>query len=268
MELETITYDVRDGVAHVHFNRPEAANAVNPTFSRDLRQVLLAIEFDDAVKAASVTAEGKIFCGGGDVKLFAELGSDLPQVAADMLIDFHGAIYKMNRIPKPFVAGVRGAAGGAGLSIMSAFDLVVSSDSAKYTMAYTKIGMTPDGTSSYFIARHIGLRRMMDLTLTNRVLSATEAEAWGLVNRLVPDDEVNDSAAALAQSFADGPAWALGQAKRVIYNGYETGLEDAGEYEGIAISTAMGSRDGQEGIHAFVEKRSAEFTGTEDRAVW
>ncbi len=265
MELKTMKYEVRDGVAHVRFDRPEGANSVNPEFSADLRKVLLAIEFDDEVKAASFTAEGKIFCGGGDVKLFAELGPDLPQVAADMLIDFHGAIYKMNRIPKPCVAGVRGAAGGAGLSIMSAFDLVVSSDTAKFTMAYTKIGMTPDGTSSYFIARHIGLRRMMDLTLTNRVLSATEAEAWGLVNRLVPDDEVDSATAALAQGFADGPAWATGQAKRIVYNGYESGLEEAGEFEGVAIAASMGTVDGQEGIQAFVAKRPPEFGGTDER---
>ena len=265
MELTTMKYEVRDGVAHVRFDRPEGANSVNPAFSADLRQVLLAIEFDDDVKAASFTAEGKIFCGGGDIKYFAEVGTELPQIAADMLVDFHGAIYKMNRIPKPCVAGVRGAAGGAGLSIMSAFDLVVSAESAKYTMAYTKIGMTPDGTSSYFIARHIGLRRMMDLTLTNRVLSADEAEAWGLVNRVVPDDEVDATTAALAQGFADGPAWAIGQAKRVIYNGYESGLEDAGEYEGTMITSAMASHDGYEGIHAFVEKRPPEFSGTDDR---
>jgi len=179
MELTTMSYEVRDGVAHVRFTRPEGANAVNPAFSADLREVMVAIEFDDAVKAASFTAEGKVFCAGGDLKLFHEAGERVPNLAADMLVDYHGAIYKMNSIPKPFIAGVRGAAGGAGLSLMSAFDLVVSAESAKYTMAYTRAGVTPDGTASYFVARHIGLRRMLDLTLTNRVLSANEAEVAG-----------------------------------------------------------------------------------------
>ena len=210
----------------------------------------------------AVTAEGKIFCGGGDLKEFHALGRDLPQVAADMLTDFHGAVYKMNRIPKPFVAGVRGAAGGAGLSLMSAFDLVVSSDQAKYTMAYTRAGMTPDGTSSYFIARHIGLRRMLDLTLTNRVLSAEEAENWGLVNRVVPDADVDSSALELANTLAAGSPYATGNAKTVIYHGYETNLEQAGEFEGSMITGAMASNDGQEGIAAFVEKRPPEWTGS------
>lgn len=259
---ETIDYEVRDGVGHVRFARPEGANAVNPAFSRDLRAIMLEIEWDDGVKAVSVTAAGKVFCAGGDLKEFHAAGADLPRVASDMLTDFHGAIYKMNRLTKPFVAGVNGAAGGAGLSIVSAFDLVVCGESAKFTMAYTRAGVTPDGTSTYFVARHIGLRRMLDLTLTNRVLSATEAEAWGLVNRVVPDDEVEAATAELAQQLASGPSWALGHAKSVVYAGYESPLEQAGEFEGVTIAAAMATNDGQEGIAAFVEKRPPNFTGS------
>jgi 2-(1,2-epoxy-1,2-dihydrophenyl)acetyl-CoA isomerase len=261
MDLSTMTYDVRDRVAHVRFTRPEGANAVNPAFSADLRAVMVAIEFDDEVRAVSVTADGKVFCAGGDLKLFYEAGDQVASLASDMLVDYHGAIYKMNSIPKPFVAGVRGAAGGAGLSLMSAFDLVVSGESAKYTMAYTRAGVTPDGTSSYFVARHIGLRRMLDLTLTNRVLDAAEAESWGLVNRVVPDDDVDTAAAELAQQLADGPAWAFGHAKRVVYHGYDHSLHTAGEYEGVVIAQSMTGHDGQEGIAAFVEKRRPEFIG-------
>lgn len=261
MDLETINYRAEGGVAHVRFNRPAGANAVNPQFSRDLRDVMIEIEFDDSVKAVSVTAEGKVFCAGGDLKLFAEAGDGVSRLATDMLVDFHGAIYKMNRIPKPFVAGVRGAAGGAGLSLMSAFDLVVSAESAKYTMAYTNAGVTPDGTSSYFVARHIGVRRMLDLTLTNRVLDAETAEQWGLVNRVVADDDVDAETATLAQKLADGPAWASGMAKRVVYNGYENSLETAAEFEGVTIAASMRTHDGREGIAAFAEKRRPDFRG-------
>ena len=117
----------------------------NPTFSADLRAAMIEITFDPAVKAVSVTADGKVFCAGGDLKLFHEAGDELPTVAAAMLVDFHGAINTMNTIPKPFVAGVRGAAGGAGLSLMSAFDLVVAGESSKFTMAYTRAGVGPIG---------------------------------------------------------------------------------------------------------------------------
>lgn len=261
MKLDTMTYSVRGGVAHLRFMRPEGANAVNPTFSRDLRSAMVAVEFDSTVKAVSITAEGPVFCAGGDLKQFHAAGDSLPSVASNMLIDFHGAIYKMNRTPKPFVAGVRGAAAGAGLSMVSAFDLVVCGESATFTMAYTRAGITPDCTSSYFLARHIGLRRMLDLTLTNRVLSAREAEAWGLVNRVVPDDQVDEATEELAGQLASGPSWALGHAKRVIYAGFDSPLEQAAEYEGSIVTTALGRRDGREGIAAFVEKRVPKFDG-------
>ncbi len=261
MELDNVLYEVRDGVAHVRLNRPGGANALNPALSRDLREVMLEIQWDDAVKAVSITAEGKVFCAGGDLKEFNEAGDALPALASGMLVDFHGAIYKMNRMAKPFVAGVNGAAGGAGMSIVSSFDLVVAGESSKFTMAYTAAGVTPDGTSTYFVARHIGLRRMMELTLTNRVLSAQEALEWGFVNQVVPDDEVDAAAAELAQRLADGPAWALGHAKKIVYEGYESPLEVAGEIEGVTIAAAMGTHDGREGIAAFVEKRRPDFQG-------
>lgn len=262
MDLTTIKYEVRAGVAHARLARPEAANAINAAFARDLRAVLLAIEFDNTVKAVCVTADGPVFCAGGDLKALHAAKDGLPRLASDMLVDYHGAIYKMNRTAKPFVAGVKGAAGGADLSMVSAFDLVVCGESAKFTMGYTRAGLTPDGTSSYFLARHIVLRRMLDLTLTNRVLAATEAEAWGLVNRVVHDDGVDTTATEIAQQLADGPAWALGQAKRIVYSGYDMPLEQAAELKGVTITAAMGRHDRREGIAAFVEMRRPQFKGT------
>ena len=259
--MEVIDYAVSDGIAHLTLNRPEGANAVNPAFARDLRQAALDAEYDGDVRVVLVKAAGKVFCAGGDLKEFYAAGDGLPKLAANMLVDFHGAIYHLNRMPKPVIAGVGGAAGGAGLSIVSSFDLVVAGESAKFTMAYTRAGVTPDGTSTYFLARHIGVRRALDLTLTNRVLSAGEAEQWGLVNRVVPDDEVDAAADELAGQLAAGPPWALGMAKRLIYEGFDSPLEEAGEREGAVIAAAMARHDGQEGIAAFVEKRPPEFTG-------
>lgn len=261
MKLSVIKYEVQDGVAYVRFTRPDGANVVNPKFSRDFRALVLEIEFDDAVKAVSVSAGGSVFCAGGDLKEFHAAGNDLPRLASDMLVDFHSAICKMNRIPKPFVAGVKGSAGGAGLSLVCAFDLVVCGESAKFTMGYTQAGVTPDGTSSYFLARHIGLRRALDLALTNRVLSAQEAQQWGLVNRVVADDQVDLVAAEMTSQLARGASWALGQTKRVIYSGSDMALSQAAEFEGVTITTAMGRRDGREGIAAFTEKRRPVFDG-------
>lgn len=262
MTYETISYRSADGVGHLRLDRPDGANAVSEAFARELRSVMIEIEFDDSVRAVSVTAEGKVFCAGGDLKEFHSKGADLPKHGAKLLTDFHAALYRMNRMPKPFVAGVRGAAGGAGLSLVGSFDLVIGGESSKYTMAYTRAGMTPDGTSSYFIGRHIGLRRMLDLTLTNRVLDAATAESWGLLNRVVPDDDVDAAAAELAAELASGAPFAIGHAKQVIYHGFEQSLETAGEFEGAMITSAMATADGQEGIASFVEKRAPNWTGS------
>lgn len=259
MDLTTMQYEVKQNIAHIVFSRPEAANAVNPTFCKDLKAVIEGIADDENVRSVAITAEGKVFCAGGDLKEFKASGKELPEVVESMLEDLHDAIYMMNDIPKPFVAGVQGAAGGAGMSLVSAFDLVVSGESAKYTMAYTRVGLTPDGTSSYFLARHIGLRRMMDLTLTNRVLSAEEAESWGLVNRIVSDEDIEAQTLKLAQQLADGAPNAAGTAKAVIYKGYESNLREAGDFEALNIVRAAGTPIGQEGIAAFVEKRAPEW---------
>ncbi len=259
MDLETIDYSVSGRIAHIRFSEPDRANAVSPQFAKDLRAATLAAHYDDDVRVVLITAEGKVFCAGGDLKIFAEAGDTLPHLAADMLVDFHAAIYQMHRMSKPVVAAVGGAAGGAGMSIMCAFDMVVAAENAKFTMGYTRVGMTPDGTSTYFLARHVGLRRALDLTLTNRLLTAGEAEQWGLVNRVVPKGEADAAATELAEMLAAGSNFANGNAKRMIYEGFDSSLEESGERESHMITAAMGMADGQEGIKAFAEKRTPDF---------
>lgn len=262
IEYETMSYSVSDHIAHIRLTRPEGANAVSVQFAKDLRAATLAAHYDDDVRVLLFTAEGRVFCAGGDLVEFNDAGDALPSVASDMLTDFHGALYRMHRMTKPTVAAIGGAAGGAGLSFACVFDLVVAAENAKFTMAYTNAGVTPDGTSTYFLARHVGLRRALDLTLTNRVLTAAEAEAWGLVNRVVPKGEADAAALELATSLAAASSFAIGNAKRLIYEGFDSSLEESGEREMHMITTSMGMADGKEGINAFVEKRAPQFNAS------
>ena len=178
-----------------------------------------------------------------------------------LTIDLHAALAGFARMDAPLVAAVTGSAGGAGMSLVAACDLVVAAESAKFTMGYTKVGLVPDGTSSYFLARVVGLRRAADLMLTNRTLTAAEAEAWGLVNRVVPDGDARDEALALARALATGPTRAFGLAKQVLYEGAASSLEEAMERESRAISTAAATADAREGIAAFLGKRAPQFSG-------
>lgn len=262
MTYQTISLGIEDGLATLTLNRPEAANAVNSTMASELRRAAISLAHDRRVRAVLLTAVGKVFCGGGDLAAFSQQDPErLPSFIDDLTVDLHAAVSRLAKMDAPLVAAVSGSAGGAGMSLVAACDLVVAGRSAKFTMGYTRAGLVPDGTSSFFLARVVGLRRAMDLVLTNRVLSADEAESWGLVNRVVADEELQSTAKALAQQLAAGPTRALGLAKRVLLEGANSALEAAMERESGAIATAAGTRDAREGIDAFLNKRAAAFEG-------
>ena len=204
--------------------------------------------------------EGKVFFGGGDLVEFQAGGDQTPANLHEMTIDFHGALSRMARMNAPVVGAITGTAGGAGLSLVSAMDLVHAGESAKFTMAYTAAGLTPDGTSTFFLARVVGLRRASELALTNRVLSASEALDWGLINAVHPDDEVLDAARALAAKLAKGPTNAFGGAKRLLLEGANSSLGEAMEKEALSIANQSRHPEAVEGIAAFLEKRKPDFS--------
>jgi 2-(1,2-epoxy-1,2-dihydrophenyl)acetyl-CoA isomerase len=259
MTYETIELDVRDGVAHLTLNRPDAANGINLPLARDLMDAVLAISADPAARVILLTGAGARFCGGGDLKGFAGR-DDLPTHLREILGPLHVAIAELVRGAAPVVAAVQGSAAGAGIGLVGASDLVLAAESTKFVMAYTQVGLTPDGSSSWFLPRLVGLRRALELTFTNRVLSAAEAKDWGLITDVVPDDELSSAAEALATRLAAGPPLALAGAKRLLHTSLESTLEAHLAREAEAISAAAGTREGQEGVAAFVEKRPAVFT--------
>jgi 2-(1,2-epoxy-1,2-dihydrophenyl)acetyl-CoA isomerase len=255
---ETIDLEVRDGVAHLTLNRPDAANGINLELAQDLMDATLTIAADPAARVVLLTGAGKMFCAGGDVKGFADR-DDLPTYLRETLGPLHTALTNLVRGDAPVVAAVQGSAAGAGMGFVGASDLVVAAESAKFVMAYTGVGLTPDGSSSWFLPRLIGLRRALELTFTNRVLSAAEALDWGLITQVVPDDELHDQAAALAAKVATGPPRALAAAKRLLHTSLEDTLETHLAREAEAISAASGTSEGIEGVAAFNEKRKPVF---------
>src|SRR5204863_2026884 len=163
------------------------------------------------------SGNGARFCGGGDIKNFAEHPDDLARHLRGFLPSLHTAITMLVRGDAPVVAAVHGSAAGAGLGLVAASDVVVAGSSTKFVMAYTGVGLTPDGSSSWFLPRLIGMRRALELTFTNRVLSATEAREWGLITGVVPDERLAAEAEALATRLASGAPHALAGAKRLLH---------------------------------------------------
>jgi 2-(1,2-epoxy-1,2-dihydrophenyl)acetyl-CoA isomerase len=259
MSDDTVLLDVRDGIAHLTLNRPEAANGINAELARDLLAAASRISLDDDARVVLLSGNGARFCGGGDVKAFSQAGDELPSLIRLLIPSLHSAISLLVRGDAPVVTAVHGSAAGAGLGLIGASDLVVAAESTKFVMAYTGVGLTPDGSSSWFLPRLLGVRRALELTLTNRVLTAADALDWGLVTSVVPDDDVHSAAEELAARLARGPRHALAAAKRLVHTSLEDTFETHLAREGDAIVAASEDPESAEGIRAFVEKRTPQF---------
>ena len=256
---ETITLEKRDGIARITLNRPEAYNALNLQMGRDLRNALNDVDLDDSVRVVLLTGEGKAFCAGGDVAEFHAEGDAVQRMLKDLVVELHESVALMTHMDKPTVAAINGVAAGAGMSIALATDLAVAASTAKFNLAYTQIGASPDGSSTFTLPRLVGTRRAMELALLNRVLTAQEALDWGLINQVVEPDELTASADALAARLVAGPTRAYGTTKRLIYRSFDTSMETQLMHEGRGIVAMGGTEDFIEGTTAFVEKRKPLF---------
>lgn len=261
MSYSTIELQIRNGVADLLLNRPTAANAMNLELARELMDAALHCDEDPAVRAVIIRGAGPMFCGGGDLKAFAAQGESLPRYLKEVTRCLHGAVAHFARMDAPVIAAVHGSAAGGGMSLACSADLVLAAESARFTMAYTRAGLTPDVSSTHFLSRIVGLRRAIELTLTNRVLSAADAAAMGLVTTVVPDARLQEEAHTLAASLAAGPTAAFGAAKRLLHAGWNATLETQMEMEARTIADIVRGPDAQEGMAAFLAKRPAQFIG-------
>lgn len=261
MSYETLLFEVEGRVARLTLNRPEAGNAMNAAMMRDLCDVAIRCDEDPEIRAVLLTAAGRMFCAGGDLRAFAGEGDALPAYLKGITNDLHGALSRLCRMDAPVVSAVQGVAAGAGFSLACAADMVIAAESARFTVAYTGVGLSPDGSCSFFLPRLVGLRRTQELMLTRRILRASEALEWNLVTRVVPDDDLEAESSKLAAQLAAGPTAAFGKVKRLLLQSSGDHLESQMEREARCIADAARSADGKEGIAAFLAKREADFTG-------
>lgn len=259
--FEAIELTRQDGVAIIRLNRPEAANGINLTMAKELLTAAIECDEDPNVRAILMTGNGKLFCAGGDVKSFAPSQGNPSALLKELTAIFHAAISRFARMNAPVIMAVNGAAAGAGFSLAVSGDYVISSSAASYTMAYTMVGLCPDGSSSYYLPRLIGLRRAQELMITNRTLSAQEALEWGAINQVVDSEALESEALALAKKLAKGPTESYGMIKKLLQSSFTNGLETQMEMESTGIASMSKTADGQEGILAFVERRAPNFKG-------
>lgn len=261
MSASSLRLEIADGVATLTLDRPANANTIDLALAREYADVALRCDEDPSVRAVVLTGAGKAFCAGGDLASFAAAGDAMPALLKEITGYLHLGVSRFARMDAPVIAAVNGVAAGAGVSLVCAADLVLAAESARFTLAYTRAGLSPDGGVTYTLARLVGPLRARELVLTNRMLSAAEAAQWGIVNRVVPDAELLSAATALAQDLAQGATRAFGSAKRLLLSGLTAELESQMDAEARSIADLTRTADGREGVAAFLEKRAPKFTG-------
>lgn len=249
------------GTAVLTLARPDAGNGFDLDMAHGIRDAARAVADggrDGSVRAAVLAAEGKVFSVGGDLAHFAaapDRGERMREVAGAL----HEALRLLATAPVPVVTALHGVAAGGGIGLALVGDVVLAGPRAKFRLAYTAGGLSPDCGTSWILPRRIGHARAMDLALTNRVLGAEEAERWGLVSRLTGSDEVLDEALALARELADGAHEALAMTKHLIWTGQESTFEAHLDREAETIARLVDTADAREGIDAFLTKRTPTF---------
>ncbi|MFJ3962831.1 enoyl-CoA hydratase/isomerase family protein [Streptomyces sp. NPDC090036] len=250
-----ITWD--SGITRLHLDRPERRNAIDLRLAQELLRAAL-LERTASSGCILLTGAGDHFCVGGDLKAF-ESADDLPSHLMEVTSYLHAALSRFAAMPAPLVVAAQGHVAGAGLGLACLADVLLTDEHATFRSAYGALGLTPDASTSHLLPRLVGLRRAQHMTLLGHVLSAEEAQTWGLSTETVPAGNLHERALEVAGELAAGPTSAYGQTKRLLRSSFARSLADHLEDESVTLSAAAGTADALEGLSAFSARRSARF---------
>ena len=257
--MKGFIYEKTDGVARVRFNRPESRNALDLSMREELGWIISNLKKDPEIRVVAISAEGKSFCAGGDIKTMG--GKEQMVGGKERVMRICDMIYDLAYLEKPVVAAVNGAATGAGLSIALCCDLVIASDRAKFGAPFTRIGLVPDTGTTYFLPRVVGLAKAREMILTGNLIDAQEALRVGLITRIVPHENLVDEFDKVVSKFSTRAYKALGMAKINMLRALDADLRAANLFETYSNGLLFHSKDHKEGINAFVDKRDPVFEG-------
>lgn len=262
----TVYQDVRSsrcgGVAHIELNRPAALNAWTPGFGTELLDAVRSASDDETVRAVLITGAGRAFSAGADLKATRTLmPNGDPDLSSRLREIYNPVILAVRAAPKPVIGAIQGAAAGLGCSLALSCDLLVAGESSYLLLAFVNVALMPDAGALRFLAERVGLARAAELCMLGERLPASKALKWGLVNRVVPDQEVSSEGMALAQRLAAGPTLALANIKKTLNETSQLTLAEQIAIEAGRQQEHGGSFDYAEGRTAFVDKREAQFQG-------
>jgi 2-(1,2-epoxy-1,2-dihydrophenyl)acetyl-CoA isomerase len=265
MSEPVVQASVENSIGVIALNRPKALNALDRDLLSALREVVSAMEHDRTTRCVVIRG-GEHFMAGGDLKWFLQLiegrsAAEKTALFQNLVHEVHAVIISLRRMPKPVIASISGAAAGFGLSLVTACDLAIAADDAYFTLAYSLIGVTPDGGSTFALTRSMGLKQAMEVALLGERFDATTAQALGLVNRVVPRGSLEAETMKLASRLASGPTAVYGRTKALLNNSHANSLESQLQREAEAFAQSAAEPDFTEGLRAFLEKRKAVFKG-------
>jgi len=258
--FQTILLDIeRNGVSTITLSRPEVYNAINKTMLVELKTAVDLCEKSSDIKVIVLTGEGKGFCAGQDLKSLSEEPKIQPK---ELIIQYYNPlIMDIRNCSKPIICKLNGVASGAGCSLALACDMVIASEVATLSEAFITIGLVPDSGSTYFLPRIVGRMKAFELLALGSKISSAEALHWGLVNQVVPDSELDHYVWNLASKFAVGPSKSIAMIKSMLNKSYNNTLHDVLEMEALMQEKAASTDDFIEGVKAFLEKRTPNYTG-------
>ncbi len=248
-------------IAQIVFNRPKVLNALSVAAAEAFLGACTSIAADSANRVVVISGEGRAFMAGGDITAFQGPADEVLKHVPTIMEPLHEGLDILAGLAQPVIASLHGPVAGAGMSIALSTDLAIAADTTIFTLAYSKLGTSPDGSSSWSLPRLVGLRKAMEIALLSDVYDAPEALRLGLINRIVPAADLVAETDKLARRLAEGPTFAYGQAKALLRGSLDRSLHDQMAAEAAAFGACIGTADFAEGVNAFLAKRQPTFKG-------
>ena len=258
---DPLLFEQQGAIGTLTFNRPNVFNAMNDEMILSLRDLTASMLSSTTLRVLIIKGAGKAFVAGGDVGLFYQRRDVIADEVKPMGDALHAGIINLRNLPFPVIAQIHGAVAGAGLSVALACDFAIAAEGAQFSTAYAKIGLSPDGGSTFFLPRIVGMRKATELVMLSETLTAAQAGELGLVNRVVPADQLEVEVQKLAARLASGATQAFARAKRLITQSFTTPIQQHLDDEIAYFSECARTADFKEGVTAFVEKRKPDFKG-------